>query len=94
MSRKKYQHYTKEFRREAVNRAGQPGNTAASVAKELGKFRPVSGSIVGLLLILKSAALAPGLLLFVASASILALYLVYYHLLKDHSTPTIALRVK
>ncbi|GEM_PF-3707378 len=61
---------------------------------KLGKFWPVSGPIVGLLLILKSAALAQGLLLFVASASVLALYLVYYHLLKDHPTPTIALRVK
>eukprot|EP01155_Anaeramoeba_flamelloides_P002942 Anaeramoba_flamelloidesa1060139_9.p1 GENE.a1060139_9~~a1060139_9.p1 ORF type:complete len:104 (+),score=0.97 a1060139_9:133-444(+) len=36
MARKKYQHYTEEFRREAVRRADQPGNTAASVAKELG----------------------------------------------------------
>ncbi len=38
MARKKYQHYTEEFRREAVRRADQPGNTAASVAKELGCF--------------------------------------------------------
>ena len=36
MARKKYQSYTEEFRREAVKRANQPGNTAASVAKELG----------------------------------------------------------
>ncbi|WP_299204082.1 transposase [uncultured Amphritea sp.] len=36
MARKKYQHYTEEFRREAVKRADQPGNTASSVAKELG----------------------------------------------------------
>jgi transposase len=36
MARKKYQHYTEEFRREAVKRADQPGNTVASVAKELG----------------------------------------------------------
>lgn len=36
MSRKKTQAYTEEFRREAVRRADQPGNTAASVARELG----------------------------------------------------------
>ncbi len=36
MARKKYQHYTDEFRREAVRRADQPGHTASSVAKELG----------------------------------------------------------
>ncbi len=32
---KKRHAYTEEFRREAVRRADQPGNTAASVAKEL-----------------------------------------------------------
>lgn len=36
MSRKKTQAYTEEFRREAVRRADQPGNTAAAVARELG----------------------------------------------------------
>ena len=36
MARKKYQHYTEEFRREAVRRADQSGHTASSVAKELG----------------------------------------------------------
>ena len=36
MSRKKTQAYTEEFRREAVRRSDQPGNTAASVARELG----------------------------------------------------------
>lgn len=36
MAKRKYQTYTEEFRREAVKRASQPGNTAASVAKELG----------------------------------------------------------
>ena len=36
MSRKKTQAYTEEFRREAVRRADQAGNTAASVARELG----------------------------------------------------------
>ncbi|WP_203141822.1 transposase [Marinobacter mangrovi] len=36
MSRKKAQAYTEEFRREAVRRADQPGNTAAAVARELG----------------------------------------------------------
>ena len=35
MSRKKTQAYTEEFRREAVRRSDQPGNTAASVAREL-----------------------------------------------------------
>ena len=37
MAKRKYQTYTEEFRREAVKRAGQPGNTAASVAKELSR---------------------------------------------------------
>jgi len=36
MAKRKYQTYTEEFRREAVKRAAQPANTAASVAKELG----------------------------------------------------------
>ena len=36
MSRERKPAYTEEFRREAVARAEQPGNTAASVAKELG----------------------------------------------------------
>ena len=36
MTRKKQQHYTEEFRKEAVKRAGQPGVTQAQVAKELG----------------------------------------------------------
>lgn len=36
MARKKYQSYTEEYRREAVRRAGEPGHTAASGAKELG----------------------------------------------------------
>lgn len=36
MSRKKTQAYTEEFRREAIRRADQPENTAASVARELG----------------------------------------------------------
>jgi len=37
MSKKKQtQAYTEEFRREAVKRADQDGNTNASVAKELG----------------------------------------------------------
>lgn len=36
MARKKYQHYTDEFRREAVRRAAQLGHMASSVAKELG----------------------------------------------------------
>ena len=36
MARKKTQAYTEEFRREAVNRAEKEGNTAASVARDLG----------------------------------------------------------
>ena len=36
MTRKKYQHYTEEFRKEAVKRSDQPGVTQAQVAKELG----------------------------------------------------------
>ena len=36
MTRKKQQHYTEEFRKEAVRRADSPENTNASVAKELG----------------------------------------------------------
>ncbi len=36
MARKKTQAYTEEFRREAVKRADKEGNTAASVARELG----------------------------------------------------------
>lgn len=36
MARKKTQAYTEEFRREAVKRADNEGNTAASVARELG----------------------------------------------------------
>jgi len=32
----KYNHYTEEFRREAVRRSGTPGTTAADVARELG----------------------------------------------------------
>lgn len=36
MSRKKYQHYNEEFRREAVLRSEKPGVTQAMVAKELG----------------------------------------------------------
>lgn len=36
MTRKKRQTYTEEFRREAVKRAEKPGNTNASVGKELG----------------------------------------------------------
>lgn len=37
MSKKKQVHaYTEEFRKEAVRRAALPGNTTASVAKELG----------------------------------------------------------
>lgn len=36
MARKKYQHYTEEFRKEAVKRSDQPGVTQAQVAKELG----------------------------------------------------------
>ena len=33
---KRRQAYSEEFRREAIRRSEQPGNTAASVAKELG----------------------------------------------------------
>ena len=36
MTRKRNPAYTEEFRREAVKRAEKPGNTNASVAKELG----------------------------------------------------------
>ena len=36
MARKKHQHYTEEFRKEAVKRAEKPGVTQAQVAKELG----------------------------------------------------------
>ena len=36
MARKKYQHYTGEFRKEAVKLSEQPGVTQAQVAKELG----------------------------------------------------------
>jgi transposase len=36
MTRKKTQAYTEEFRREAVKRAEKEGNTAASVARDLG----------------------------------------------------------
>lgn len=36
MARKKHQHYTEEFRKEAVKRSEQPGVTQAQVAKELG----------------------------------------------------------
>lgn len=36
MARKKTQAYTEEFRREAVKRSNQEGNTTASVARELG----------------------------------------------------------
>lgn len=36
MARKKYQHYTEEFRKEAVKRSEKPGVTQAQVAKELG----------------------------------------------------------
>ncbi len=36
MARKKTQAYTEEFRREAVKRSEKDGNTAASVARELG----------------------------------------------------------
>lgn len=36
MARKKTQAYTEEFRREAVKRAEKDGNTAASIARELG----------------------------------------------------------
>ena len=36
MTRKKHQHYTEEFRKEAVKRSEKPGATQAQVAKELG----------------------------------------------------------
>lgn len=36
MTRKRNPAYTEEFRREAVKRAEKPGNTNASVARELG----------------------------------------------------------
>ncbi|WP_204378513.1 transposase, partial [Agaribacterium haliotis] len=36
MARKKHQHYTEEFRKEAVKRSEQPGVTQAEVAKDLG----------------------------------------------------------
>lgn len=36
MARKKHQHYTEDFRKEAIKRSEQPGATQASVAKELG----------------------------------------------------------
>ncbi len=36
MARKKHQHYTEEFRKEAVKRSEQPGVTQAQVAKDLG----------------------------------------------------------
>ena len=36
MARKKHQHYTEEFRKEAVKRASKPGVTQAEVARELG----------------------------------------------------------
>lgn len=36
MARKKYQHYTEEFRKEAVKRSEKPGVTQAEVAKNLG----------------------------------------------------------
>lgn len=36
MTRKKHQHYTEEFRKEAVKRSDKPGVTQAQVAKELG----------------------------------------------------------
>jgi transposase len=36
MARKRRPAFTEEFRKEAVKRATQPGNTNASVAKELG----------------------------------------------------------
>ena len=36
MTRKKHQHYTEEFRKEAVKRSEKPGVTQAQVAKELG----------------------------------------------------------
>ena len=36
MTKKQTQAYTEEFRKEAVRRAEQKGNTAASVGRELG----------------------------------------------------------
>lgn len=36
MARKKHQHYTEEFRKEAVKRSEKPGATQAQVARELG----------------------------------------------------------
>ena len=36
MARKKHQHYTEDFRKEAVKRSEKPGVTQAQVAKELG----------------------------------------------------------
>ncbi|GEK09054.1 transposase [Pseudoalteromonas peptidolytica] len=36
MTRKKHQHYTEEFRKEAVKRSEKPGVTQAQVANELG----------------------------------------------------------
>jgi transposase len=36
MARKKHQHYTEEFRKEAVKRSEKPGVTQAEVARELG----------------------------------------------------------
>ena len=36
MARKKHQHYTEDFRKEAVKRSDKPGVTQAQVAKELG----------------------------------------------------------
>lgn len=36
MTRKKHQHYTEEFRKEAIKRSEKPGVTQAQVAKELG----------------------------------------------------------
>ncbi len=35
MARKKHQHYTEEFRKEAIKRSEKPGVTQAQVAKEL-----------------------------------------------------------
>ncbi len=36
MARKRHQHYTEEFRKEAIKRSEKPGVTQAQVAKELG----------------------------------------------------------
>ena len=36
MVRKKHQHYTEEFRKEAIERSDKPSGTKAQVAKELG----------------------------------------------------------